>query len=627
MPSSTSLLIKACYFKRFITGSAWQTKHLDTMNKFAFNLALSKRLEKILAALPAHYQDRQVAFTFAYSFLIMTTVSNSSLFEPYAYGFEINLAYVFCILLGLIYLHFNGSLRIYIHLVTFLGMAKILINAWTSNGIFAPTCAWLIILPIPPFFVLSRRESYIWTCISVVLFFIMAFLTWHGYLYSDFQYGLEFMAIAFSDYCFLALALMSLPIVYDQLNKFTLIQSELRNIELEKCQKELQETTVSRDKFISAISHELRTPMNAILGFNNLLKDKVANNPRALQITQQTRQSAEHLLTVINDVLDYSQLQPGKLRINAENFQIRQTVENAFLLFKPKIESMRLAYSYDISDDVPQLIRGDKNRIMQILVNLIGNAVKFTHQGSVHIFVECSSTEILFSVRDTGIGIATEHFSSIFKRFNQADDKIQLRYGGSGLGLSICHNLVQLMGGEIGFESELGKGSRLWFKLPLISAISVDLLIASLPQENLIQNRTIHIMIVDDNAVNRLLLKKVLQSFCHHCSLYEADNGQKSLDILKNNPIDIIVMDMVMPIMDGIEATRRIRQDFWEPKCSIPILGLTANINALDGNIFMKAGANDIMFKPFEKVIMIEKMQRLMSDHAQSTSLPQPTKF
>jgi signal transduction histidine kinase len=226
------------------------------------------------------------------------------------------------------------------------------------------------------------------------------------------------MSIAFSDYCFLALALMSLPIVYDQLNKYTLIKSELRNIELEKRQKELQETTASRDKFISAISHALRTLMNGILGFNDLLKEKVASNPRALQITQQTRQAAEHLLTVINDVLDYSQLQAGKLRINVENFQIRQTVENAFLLHKPKIESMRFEYSYDISDDVPQVIRGDKNRVIQILVNLIGNAVKFTHQGSVHIFVECNSTEILFSVRDTGIGIATEHFSSIFKRFN-----------------------------------------------------------------------------------------------------------------------------------------------------------------------------------------------------------------
>ena len=596
-------------------------------SKTTFQLALLRRLEKFLAALPERYKDRQVAFTFVYSFLIIITVSNGTIFEPYAYAFEINLAYVICMLLGLIYLHFNGSLSIYIHLVTFLGMAKIVINAWTSNGIFAPTCAWLIILPIAPFFVLSRRESYIWMCISVALFFIMASLTWHGYLYSDFQYGLEFMSIAFSDYCFLALALMSLPIVYDQLNKYTLIKSELRNIELEKRQKELQETTASRDKFISAISHALRTLMNGILGFNDLLKEKVASNPRALQITQQTRQSAEHLLTVINDVLDYSQLQAGKLRINVENFQIRQTVENAFLLHKPKIESMRFAYSYDISDVVPQVIRGDKNRVIQILVNLIGNAVKFTHQGSVHIFVECNSTEILFSVRDTGIGIATEHFSSIFKRFNQANDEIQVRYGGSGLGLSICHNLVQLMGGEIGFESELGKGSRFWFKLPLISATAEDLFIASLPQDNLIQNRTIHIMIVDDNAVNRLLLKKVLQNYCTHCSLYEADNGQKALELFKNNPIDMIVMDMVMPIMDGIESTRRIRQDFLEPKCRVPVLGLTANVNASDGNIFMQAGANDIMFKPFEKAIMIEKIQRLMSEHAHYTAAYKFTKF
>ncbi|MEI6383214.1 MAG: ATP-binding protein [Betaproteobacteria bacterium] len=596
-------------------------------SKTTFQLALLRRLEKFLAALPERYKDRQVAFTFVYSFLIIITVSNGTIFEPYAYAFEINLAYVICMLLGLIYLHFNGSLSIYIHLVTFLGMAKIVINAWTSNGIFAPTCAWLIILPIAPFFVLSRRESYIWMCISVALFFIMASLTWHGYLYSDFQYGLEFMSIAFSDYCFLALALMSLPIVYDQLNKYTLIKSELRNIELEKRQKELQETTASRDKFISAISHALRTLMNGILGFNDLLKEKVASNPRALQITQQTRQSAEHLLTVINDVLDYSQLQAGKLRINVENFQIRQTVENAFLLHKPKIESMRFAYSYDISDVVPQVIRGDKNRVIQILVNLIGNAVKFTHQGSVHIFVECNSTEILFSVRDTGIGIATEHFSSIFKRFNQANDEIQVRYGGSGLGLSICHNLVQLMGGEIGFESELGKGSRFWFKLPLISATSEDLFIASLPQDNLIQNRTIHIMIVDDNAVNRLLLKKVLQNYCTHCSLYEADNGQKALELFKNNPIDMIVMDMVMPIMDGVESTRRIRQDFLEPKCRVPVLGLTANVNASDGNIFMQAGANDIMFKPFEKAIMIEKIQRLISEHAHYTAAYKFTKF
>jgi len=286
--------------------------------------------------------------------------------------------------------------------------------------------------------------------------------------------------------------------------------------------------------------------------------------------------------------------------VQPEVFELREVVRHAFELFLPKVRSMTIDYRIDLDPALPQWVYSDRHRIMQVLVNLLGNALKFTHQGSVTLRVQWQNPGVLFSVQDTGIGIPAEQHARIFRRFAQADSEIQARYGGNGLGLAISQRLVELLGGEIGFESTSGQGSRFWFRLPLQASATparradgdADLL----PLQT--QAAPWRLLVVDDHPVNRLLVKRVLQNSWPQAEILEAADGQQCLDRLAQGPVDLVLMDMVMPVMDGIEATRRIRAEAgWQ---HIPVLGLTANVNPVDLQEFREAGLNEVLLKPLE---------------------------
>jgi CheY-like chemotaxis protein len=364
-----------------------------------------------------------------------------------------------------------------------------------------------------------------------------------------------------------------------------------------------------REHFIALVSHELRTPMNAILGFNALLLARLGDKPEARKVLNHTRQSADHLMTVINDILDYSQLQAGQLVIQSETFELRKTIENAFDLFLPRVKSMDLAYRMEIDEDLPQWVHTDRHRLMQVLVNLLGNALKFTHQGRVVLRVQWQNPGVLFSVEDTGIGIPQDRQAQIFSRFSQAHEDIQSLYGGNGLGLAISRTLVHLLGGDIDFESEHGQGSRFWFHLPLAASAAPSV------QEHA-SNQPLHtrsvpwrFLIVDDHPVNRLLARQVLKNAWPDSVIEEAGDGQQALDVLQTRAFDLVLMDMVMPVMDGIEATQWIRQQLPMPAQNVVILGLTANVNPVDLEAFKSKGLNDVMLKPFVPEHMCAKVE------------------
>jgi CheY-like chemotaxis protein len=353
--------------------------------------------------------------------------------------------------------------------------------------------------------------------------------------------------------------------------------------------------------------------MNAILGFNNMLLARAADNPQALKILNHTRQSADHLLTVINDVLDYSQLQAGKINVQAETFALRDTVNTAFDLFAQRVESMHLQYSCNIDDNVPHWVRADRHRLMQILVNLLGNAIKFTHQGHVTLAVRRQPLCVHFSVRDSGIGIPADQQPKIFQRFVQADDDIQSRYGGNGLGLSITQRLVELMGGHIGFESQPGKGSLFWFTLPLVEVPAPKVETPKTKMPSTPVEAAQRFLVVDDHPINRLLVRQILKNNWKNCEIVEADNGLKAIEALRKQDFDVILMDMVMPEMDGIEATRALRLNFDQPMRDTPVLGLTANVNPQDLERFAEAGVSAVVLKPFDATkvcALVEEMLR-----------------
>jgi CheY-like chemotaxis protein len=257
-------------------------------------------------------------------------------------------------------------------------------------------------------------------------------------------------------------------------------------------------------------------------------------------------------------------------------------------------------------------VHTDRHRLMQVLVNLLGNALKFTHQGSVVLHVRWNDPGVAFSVQDTGIGIAKERQDQIFKRFTQAENDTQTLYGGNGLGLAISQKLAQLLGGKIGFESQPGQGSRFWLHLPLTAAAAPDKSSDQRQQSLQSADRAWTFLVADDHPVNRLLLKQVLQNAWPNSLVLEAVDGQKTLDVLREHAVDLVFMDMVMPVMDGIDATRHIRQDAAERINQVPVLGLTANVNPLDLARFKAAGLSDVMLKPFEPTQLFERIEQLL---------------
>jgi len=266
------------------------------------------------------------------------------------------------------------------------------------------------------------------------------------------------------------LIMLSLPLLSERVFQNNLARTHAREQELLKLRADLLRSQNFKNSFISTLSHELRTPLNAILGFNDLLVGSLQNNPQALSLVKLSHQAGEHLLTVINDVLDFSQMQMGHLNINPEPFELRTSVTSAFKLFEQKVDSMDIDYLLHVADDVPTTIVTDRHRLTQILVNLLGNAIKFTHKGSVSLRVSRVDASLLFEVQDTGIGVAADRLAKIFERFEQADVQTASLYGGNGLGLSICYQLVHRLGGTIGVDSQLGQGSRFWVRLPLQEA-------------------------------------------------------------------------------------------------------------------------------------------------------------
>jgi signal transduction histidine kinase len=572
---------------------------------------IAQAMARVVTHLPARYQQGKMPYVFFFVVVVIAVLLTYAVVSPYYYANVMFSSFAVCLLVLLVLVNRGFSLNWATHLATGLGALILFYAAWSTGGVYSPRLAWMLILPLTPFYVISRRAGIFWMLVVLLLQFITVVSNHQGWIQS-FETGMAHVPSSLLTYTLVTCVLIVVPLMYDHMYRQALEESRKHQRELEARREELEHTSAMREHFIATVSHELRTPMNAILGFNALLLARVQGKPEALKVLNHTRQSADHLMTVINDILDYSQLQSGQLVIQPETFELRHTAEHAFELFKPRVDSMDLDYRLVLDPALPVWVHTDRHRLMQVLVNLIGNALKFTHQGSVVLHVRWTHPGVEFSVQDTGIGIAKERQDQIFKRFTQAENDTQTLYGGNGLGLAISQKLAQLLGGEVGFESVPGQGSRFWLHLPLTAATAPAK--SSEQRQHQLQStdRAWTFLVADDHPVNRLLLKQVLQNAWPHSLVLEAVNGQKTLDVLNNQAVDLVFMDMVMPVMDGIDATRLIRQDAAERINQVPVLGLTANVNPLDLARFKAAGLSDVMLKPFDPVQLFERIERLL---------------
>jgi len=563
---------------------------------------------RIVSLLPLRYQQGKMPYAFFFALIMSAVLLTYAVISPYPYASVIFSSFA-VFLLGLMWLVHRGmSVNLAIHLGTGLGALVLFYGAWISGGIYSPRLAWMLLLPLSPFYVISRRAGIFWMLAVVVLQLTMALLS-HGAWVPPFETGKEHVFSSYLTYTLVTVVLIVVPLMYDHVYRQALDKSRSHQRELEARREELEHASKMREHFIATVSHELRTPMNAILGFNALLLARLGDKPEARKVLNHTRQSADHLMTVINDILDYSQLQAGHLVIQPETFELRKTVQHAFELFLPRVKSMDLSYRIELDEGLPPWVHTDRHRLMQVLVNLLGNALKFTHQGQVMLRVQWLNPGVLFSVQDTGIGIAHDRQAQIFNRFIQGNGDIQSMYGGNGLGLAISRTLVHLLGGDIDFESEPGKGSRFWFHLPLESCPKPEQ--KQLTARTQVQTAQLpwRFLIADDHPVNRLLARQVLKNAWPNSQIEEVMDGLQAVEKLREQPFDLILMDMVMPVMDGIMATHAIRTEMSGAAREVLILGLTANVNPVDLDAFRKEGLDDVMLKPFEPDLLCAKVE------------------
>lgn len=367
----------------------------------------------------------------------------------------------------------------------------------------------------------------------------------------------------------------------------------------------------TKENFLANMSHEIRTPLSGILGFTNLLQKRDLDKTSE-EFVSSIQRSGENLMAIINDILDLSKIEAGMMRITSGTFSINGLVNSVETFFVERAKEKGLHISSKIDASIPDTLIGDATRLTQILVNLIGNAIKFTHQGNISIEIynkQQSEKEVIvgFKISDTGIGIDKDKLKDVFERFNQGEDSTTRNYGGTGLGLSIVKSLIQLQNGDIEVTSEQGKGTTFHFYIPY--QISEEQL--SITPKIDIQyfkdnsNAPLKVLVVDDNEINQSLMKHLLSQWNINFNI--TSNGVEAVEYLRNNECNLILMDIQMPQMDGYIATQKIREEL---KLNLPIIAMTAHALAGERERCMSRGMNEYISKPIKE----EELFKLISN-------------
>lgn len=496
-------------------------------------------------------------------------------------------------------------------------LVLILFCTWQLGGLSSSAMVWLGIVPLLPWFTMSRRWTFAWLMAafcSVWVFLALHFLGWITAKpgFSDID-----LWVSATMYGMLCLTQCILLVTLDTADADNLRTMEQAAFQLSEANAKLREAHRHKDQFLAMVSHAMRTPLNGVKGYLGLLAERPELGHEAREEIAGAQNAASHLLTVINDLLDLSQISQGRFSLSPQAMDLPHTVRQIFRTLENQARSMGLSYPLHIDDDVPIWVRVDPDRLAQILINLLGNAIKFTPSGEVSLHISAQQVDdrqatLLFAVRDSGAGINANQIQRIFEPFFQAtgprytDENMR----GNGLGLAISRGLAQAMGGELLVESGLGVGSCFTLRVTLPMTHPPQPQVAPLGQATpAIDHHPYRILLVDDQSVNRAVLAATLQKALPKALLAQADGGISALEMLREHDYDLVLVDLIMPDLSGIEVVRRTRQFQNPQRRDVPFIALTANVAPEAINDCLTVGMVEVLPKPFNRQGLLHAIQ------------------
>jgi signal transduction histidine kinase/ActR/RegA family two-component response regulator len=493
-------------------------------------------------------------------------------------------------------------------------MWGILFNAYYSGGVASPVMIWMGIVPILPLFTVSRRWSYAWLIISFISVVVIYWAQLHELVPLSEGKNQKELALSAIMIGLLCITQVMLVMTYDSANAQNIRHIKRKNETLNTLSQDLQLANVHKDRFLATVSHEMRTPLNAIMGYLGLLRTTDNLPTTATSYVQGAQNSAAHLLTVINDLLDYSQIRQGKLVFTPQTVNLHQVLKETHQTLAPKAAGQAIDYVLDIDTTLPKWVRIDPHRFAQIILNLLGNALKFTEHGTVTTRVrfeptplELDAGQLIMQVQDTGVGIPSESINHIFEPFVQLDTQSKLdndnSLRGNGLGLSITQNLIKNLGGTITLVSQVGVGSTFEVHLP-IKTVQAPAASIQAPVDQTHQDE-IYLLLVDDHATNRLVASATIKRGLPNARIDEARNGTEAIEKMKTNPYNLVLMDLIMPDYSGIEVTRIIRTECLPPLCDVEVVALTANVAEDAVKACLEVGIRELLPKPFDREVLV----------------------
>jgi signal transduction histidine kinase/CheY-like chemotaxis protein len=565
-------------------------------------------VNKVLGAIEAFNLNRPRMLTI----YLVAVGLNSLVFYLFPPGYYDRNANLFLSILCLLLLPTPRSQRLYPYVVqglTVMSALLVLYIASQSGGINSNALVWLTVLAVPVLLLLGPRATVAWIGVLLLALLAVWAATAQGPIHPTTQMSAQAIPWAMMNHALALISLMVAVYVYDHLNRQQQRSVDQRNADLQKTHEALILAQAHKDEFVAAVGHELRTPMNAILGFNGVLRQELADRPEQVEIVDHIRRSTSHLLQVVNDILDFSQLQAGRLQLHLADLDLAALLSETVARHQERAREKGLFLQ--AHTDVPDAlhVRADRQRLQQVLNNLLDNAIKFTAQGRVDLRVRWAGARLRFEVQDTGRGIAPDRQAHIFHRFEHADVQTNRAYGGTGLGLTLCERLVQLQGGEIGVHSQPGQGAQFWFELPLAV---VHPALPPRPTQELPSDEPLHILLVDDNAVNLMVAQLQLRKIWPKANISSADGGPQALRLLDAQTFDLALVDMIMPGMDGMQLTQQARTQFGHRVAHMPIIALTANTHPTERERCLAAGMDAVLHKPIDSAELVRVVSALV---------------